>query len=75
MKIKLTQDTILEDGLHKAGESVEVIAEIAKQLLATGGAEIPVISQPIPERVIEALEELPEREPIPAPKKARKHAS
>lgn len=72
MKIKLLQETVLDDGKHKAGEVVDVIAEIARQLLATSGAELPgVISQPIPESGIEELEDLPV---IVPGKKARKHA-
>lgn len=72
MKIRLLKDTVLEDGKHKAGETLEVIGEIARQLLATGSAELPgAIPQPVIEHVIEKLEKLPEPEPI---KKVRKHA-
>jgi len=70
VKIKLLQDTQLEDGQHKAGESLDVINEIAKQLIATGAAELDgVVSQPIPEQVIEKLEDLPVIKPG---RKARK---
>lgn len=73
VQIKLIEDTQLEDGQHKAGETLDVISEIAKQLLATGGAELPgVISQPVPESIIEELEETPVI--VPGKKKARKHA-
>lgn len=71
MQIKLLKDTKLEDGEHKAGEVVDVIAEIAKQLLATDAAEMPVLKADILD-VIEEIEELPVI--VPIHKKGRKHA-
>ena len=39
MKIKLLQDTVLEDGKHQAGEFVEPAdIEVANQLIKTGFA-------------------------------------
>ena len=72
MKIKLIKDTELEDGKHKAGETVDPVFEIANQLLATGSAELPgaenkpKIHQPEPQVEPEAVEEIA---PV---KKARK---
>lgn len=41
MKIELLKDTELEDGKHRAGETLEVISEIACQLIATESAKVP----------------------------------
>jgi len=71
MIVNLTKDAEIDDANRKAGESVDVMDEVGRQLIATGSAVLPSTI----ERVIEELEELPKREPIPAPKKARKHAS
>ena len=69
MIVNLTKDAEIDDAIRIAGESVDVMEEVGRQLIATGSAVLPSVI----ERVIETLEELPTVER--KPRKAKKNVS